>query len=82
MLRLPRSCVTRMALHWTVERYQQCGMSNINEENRQARTGVMLTKNWTFQQDWAPAHGAKTTVELNREQFPDLRQRHLTVKLA
>uniref|UniRef100_A0A1I7XSW0 Homeobox domain-containing protein n=1 Tax=Heterorhabditis bacteriophora TaxID=37862 RepID=A0A1I7XSW0_HETBA len=56
--------------------------SNINAENRQARTGVMLTKNWTFQQDWAPAHRAKTTVELNREQFPDLRQRHLTIKLA
>uniref|UniRef100_A0A1I7WYV7 DDE_3 domain-containing protein n=1 Tax=Heterorhabditis bacteriophora TaxID=37862 RepID=A0A1I7WYV7_HETBA len=29
------------------------------------------SQNWTFQQDWAPAHGAKTTVELCREQFPD-----------
>uniref|UniRef100_A0A1I7XPL8 DDE_3 domain-containing protein n=1 Tax=Heterorhabditis bacteriophora TaxID=37862 RepID=A0A1I7XPL8_HETBA len=28
-------------------------------------------QNWTFQQDWAPAHGAKTTVELCRQQFPD-----------
>uniref|UniRef100_A0A1I7W7P3 DDE_3 domain-containing protein n=1 Tax=Heterorhabditis bacteriophora TaxID=37862 RepID=A0A1I7W7P3_HETBA len=29
------------------------------------------SQNWTFQQDWEPAHGAKTTVELCREQFPD-----------
>uniref|UniRef100_A0A1I7XN71 DDE_3 domain-containing protein n=1 Tax=Heterorhabditis bacteriophora TaxID=37862 RepID=A0A1I7XN71_HETBA len=29
------------------------------------------SQNWTFQQDWTPAHGAKTTVELCREQFPD-----------
>uniref|UniRef100_A0A1I7XHS2 Ricin B-type lectin domain-containing protein n=1 Tax=Heterorhabditis bacteriophora TaxID=37862 RepID=A0A1I7XHS2_HETBA len=29
------------------------------------------SQNWTFQQDWAPAHGAKTTVELCRQQFPD-----------
>uniref|UniRef100_A0A1I7WR36 DDE_Tnp_ISL3 domain-containing protein n=1 Tax=Heterorhabditis bacteriophora TaxID=37862 RepID=A0A1I7WR36_HETBA len=24
------------------------------------------SQNWTFQQDWAPAHGANTTVELCR----------------
>uniref|UniRef100_A0A1I7XTL5 DYW_deaminase domain-containing protein n=1 Tax=Heterorhabditis bacteriophora TaxID=37862 RepID=A0A1I7XTL5_HETBA len=38
-----------------------------------------MSKNSIFQQDWAPAHGAKTTVELNR-QF--LRQRHLAIKLT
>uniref|UniRef100_A0A1I7XK10 DDE_3 domain-containing protein n=1 Tax=Heterorhabditis bacteriophora TaxID=37862 RepID=A0A1I7XK10_HETBA len=32
---------------------------------------VVVPWNWTFQQDWAPAHGAKTTVELCRQQFPD-----------
>ena len=25
---------------------------------------------WTFQQDWAPAHGAKTTIRLCEELFP------------
>uniref|UniRef100_A0A1I7XKL0 Neur_chan_LBD domain-containing protein n=1 Tax=Heterorhabditis bacteriophora TaxID=37862 RepID=A0A1I7XKL0_HETBA len=39
----------------------------------------MLLKNWTFQQDWASAHGAKTTVEPRRQQFPDLRQGHLVI---
>uniref|UniRef100_A0A1I7XL44 SCP domain-containing protein n=1 Tax=Heterorhabditis bacteriophora TaxID=37862 RepID=A0A1I7XL44_HETBA len=37
------------------------------------------SQNWTFQQDWASAHGAKTTVEPRRQQFPDLRQGHLVI---
>ena len=28
-------------------------------------------QSWTFQQDWAPAHGAKSTLELCKELFPD-----------
>uniref|UniRef100_A0A1I7WRT0 HTH_Tnp_Tc3_2 domain-containing protein n=1 Tax=Heterorhabditis bacteriophora TaxID=37862 RepID=A0A1I7WRT0_HETBA len=30
------------------------------------------SRNWTFQQNWTPAHGVKTTVELCRQQSPDL----------
>ncbi|KAL6727803.1 hypothetical protein Aduo_009647 [Ancylostoma duodenale] len=26
---------------------------------------------WTFQQDWAPSHGAKTTLALREQLFPD-----------
>uniref|UniRef100_A0A1I7WC43 DDE_3 domain-containing protein n=1 Tax=Heterorhabditis bacteriophora TaxID=37862 RepID=A0A1I7WC43_HETBA len=33
----------------------------------------------TFQKDWASAHGAKTTVEPRRQQFPDLRQGYLVI---
>uniref|UniRef100_A0A1I7XUH9 Uracil-DNA glycosylase n=1 Tax=Heterorhabditis bacteriophora TaxID=37862 RepID=A0A1I7XUH9_HETBA len=29
------------------------------------------SQNWTFQQSWAPIHGAKTTTELWREGIPD-----------
>lgn len=29
-------------------------------------------EHWTFQQDWAPAHGAKATLELCKQLFPSI----------
>uniref|UniRef100_A0A1I7XKI6 Ovule protein n=1 Tax=Heterorhabditis bacteriophora TaxID=37862 RepID=A0A1I7XKI6_HETBA len=40
------------------------------------RLAHVLTENM---KDWASAHGAKTTVEPRRQQFPDLRQGHLVI---